>query len=208
MDHVHVDEAAGTAWFDRPGVSLDLGAIGKGYAVDAVARLARKHGVPLGAVTSGRSSVLTWGIPPGEDGWRFEVVHPDEPGDALARLEVEPGAMSSSSASERRFFQGGSEYGHVIDPRTGRPARASRSATAWTRTAVLGDVLTTAVYVAGKEALSPGGAAEKLAAAWCEPGEEPRASVLLVEEDPGTWGGLRTESWFVGRQGWKAERIP
>ena len=65
-----------------------------------------------------------------------------------------PGAVSSSGAYERCVRIGGEEYGHVIDPRTGRPARTDvLGATVWTRTALLGDVLSTVLYLLGREAL-------------------------------------------------------
>ncbi len=201
MHHVLADPDARTASFDRPGVSIDLGAIGKGYAVDLIAKRIQARGIEAGALISGRSSVLVWGAPPGDARWKLEVVHPDDPEESLAVLEVEPGAVSTSGAYARRFFRGGKEYGHVIDPRTGRPARGLKGVTIWTESAILGDVLSTALFVLGREALAPGGCGEKLAAAWARPGGAPRGSALLVEEAPGVWGGLKAETFHIGAPG-------
>lgn len=199
MQHVHLDETTATVKFDHPGVALDLGGIGKGYAADRVAKHLRENGVTCGAVICGRSTVVTWGTPPGDDGWRFDVVHPLEPSGSWTTLRVEAGAMSSSAAYERRFRRGAEEYGHVFDPRTGRPSStALRSATVWTRTALLGDVLSTILFLLGEAALAPGGCAERLAEAWAVDGESPRLGVVLVEADASCWGGLSSKTRFIG----------
>lgn len=203
MCHVGFDPAEGTAWFTRPGVSIDLGAIGKGYAVDAVASSLKARGIDTGLFISGRSSIVAWGSPPDGEGWRFEIVHPLGEDTPLAEIEAEPGSLSTSGAYARRFVQGGKEYGHLLDPRTGRPAQPMKSVTVWTRSAVLGDVLSTALFVLGARALEPGGAVERLARAWTPPGEEPRASVLYAREDTSVWGGLRTGTFHLGAPGFK-----
>ncbi len=64
--HVELDPAAGTVRFDRPGVELDLGGIGKGYAVDRVVSLLRQQGIASALVNLGGSSVYGLGAPPGE----------------------------------------------------------------------------------------------------------------------------------------------
>jgi thiamine biosynthesis lipoprotein len=200
MDRVILDPDAGTVRFDREGVSIDLGGIGKGYAVDAMAERLRERGIPFGAVIAGRSSVAVWGAPRGEERWRFEVVHPEVEGEALAEIAAEPGAVSSSGAYGRRFFHGGKEYGHVLDPRTGRPARGARSVTVWTEAAVLGEVLSTALYVMGAEATS-----------WIRgfPGRGgPRVSALLALEDPGVWGGIRIETVHTANPGFRVPGAP
>ena len=68
----------------------------------------------------------------------------------------------------------------------------------WTRTALLGDVLSTILFLLGEEALRPGGCAERLAAAWGADGESPRIGAVLVETDPGCWGGLSKKTRFIG----------
>ena len=67
--HVALDRQAGTVRFDRPGVELDLGGIGKGYAVDRVVELLRRRGVASALVNLGGSSVYGLGAPPGGDAW-------------------------------------------------------------------------------------------------------------------------------------------
>jgi thiamine biosynthesis lipoprotein len=203
MNHVLLEAPSSTVSFDGPGVSLDLGGMGKGHALDVVAGMLKARGIPVGAVISGRSSILTWGTAAGEDRWRFEVVDPRDPGETLRVLRVEPGAVSSSGAYERFFRRRGKTYGHVLDPRTGLPARGVLGVTVWTETALLGDVISTALFVLGREGCRPGGPAERLVRAWSP--AEARASVLLAEEDTSAWGGLRIEEFHYGRRAFEAE---
>jgi len=203
MDHVIVREGLGTVQFDGPGVSLDLGGIAKGYAVDFLADLLREREIPVGAVISGRSSVVTWGSPPDGDRWRFEVVDPSDAEEALRTLLVEPGAVSTSSASERRFLRGGREYGHVMNPRTGSPARGVKAVTVWTETALMGDVLSTTLFVLGREGLVEHGAAERLVRKWHGGPGAPRASFLLVVENPAVWGGFDVVLHHIGKPGFE-----
>lgn len=200
MCHVHLDAERGTVALGR-GVSLDLGGIGKGHAVDRVAAGLEKWGFDRWLFSSGRSSIAAHGEPPGGGAWRFEIVHPEEPEETLCEVAAEPGVISSSGAYARRFVRGWKEYGHVLDPRTGKPAQTLRCATLWTETAVLGDVLSTVLFVLGKGALTRGGPLERIARAWALPGREPRFSVLYAEEAPECWGGLRIGTFHFGRPG-------
>jgi len=184
MDHLILDREAHTARFDREGVAIDLGAIGKGYAVDRLQALLRERGVPAGAIVSGRSTIALWGRP--RDPWRLAVVHPESAGETIATLEVEEGSVSTSGAYEEKFVHQGVEYGHLLDPRTGSPVRsATRSVTVWTPTALEGDVLSTAFFVLG-----PGEARRLL--------EGRRASAAFVLDDPSAWGGLRIDTFHSG----------
>ncbi len=203
MHHVGFDEGEGTAWLARPGLSVDLGAIGKGHAVDVLTSRLQERRRGSGLFISGRSSIACWGAPPGETGWRFEVVHPEGEDEPLGVIMAEPGSISTSGSYARRFVRGWREYGHVIDPRTGKPAGGMKSVTVWTPSAVLGDVLSTALLVLGSGALEPHGPVEKLTRAWARACEEARASILYAEVDPSRWGGLRIGTFHLGRPGFK-----
>jgi thiamine biosynthesis lipoprotein len=207
MQHVLVDRDRRAVRLGRRGVALDLGGIGKGYAAGRIVARLRSRGVNTGAFLSGRSSVVVWGAPRDESGWRLEIVDPQDPGRGLCRLRVEPGAVSSSGGYERFVRAGGRVWGHVIDPRTGRPVDqvlSVLSATVWTEDAVLGDVLSTALFVLGSEALQAGGAVEKLSRGWAPERGPARVSVLLVERDPAKWGGRRVETVHFGSPGFSA----
>jgi FAD:protein FMN transferase len=198
MDGVTL-HGGGDVSFEKPGMSLDLGAIGKGYAVDRLVHRLQELGVPCGAVISGRSSVRTWGAPPGEERWGFEVAHPEEPGRGIASLVAEAGAVSSSSASEKRYRIRGKDLGHIIDPRSGRPVEGrARSATAWTRTGAAGEVLSTGLFVLGTGGAEARDMVSAVAEAFREEPRDARASALVVLEDSSRWGGLRVETCHVG----------
>lgn len=204
MDLVEISPGTREVRFLRPGVSIDLGAIGKGYAADQVAALLQEKGVEKGAMLSGRSTVLTWGLPQDEPGWQVEICHPRDEDETLCRLEMQPGALSSSSAAERFLRSGGKTYGHILDPRSGLPTETIEGATIWTRQALLGDVLSTVLFILGREALGEGGCIEELVRAWTPAGEEPRASILLAEKNPGSWGGVSWETFHIGEPGFTA----
>ncbi|MCH2374379.1 MAG: FAD:protein FMN transferase [Planctomycetes bacterium] len=198
MDLVVLDVEKSTVGFLRPGVALDLGGIAKGYIADCVAEHFQAHGATAGAVVCGRSTVVTWGTPPNEDAWRFQVVDPLNPTSSYAHAIAEPGAVSSSGAYERTVRHGATDYGHVFDPRQGRPARSTvQGVTVWTESAFLGDVLSTTLFLLGCEALAPGGAAERLLQAWFG-GEEQRFAALVLENDSATPNQLNATFHAVG----------
>jgi thiamine biosynthesis lipoprotein len=198
MDKVLLDSETQSVRLAAPGVRLDLGGIGKGYAADRLVDSLKKAGVEAGAVLCGRSTTVTWGLAPGESRWRFEVVHPDEPSTALTTLEAVPGAMSSSGAYERQVQVGTQSYGHILDPVSGRPCARLRSATVWTGNGLLGDVLSTVLYLA-PDWLADEDRVRALAHA---AGQETRYSALLIEAAPNAWGGLATREIHVGEAAW------
>jgi len=208
MDLVDIDSARSTVRFARPGVAIDLGGIGKGYVADRVAALLRERGVAAGAVLSGSSTIVVWGEPARRERWRAEIVHPRDRGAALAEVELEPGALSTSGSAEREIRVGRERIGHILDPRDGRPVRRVEGVTVWTDSALLGDVVSTTLFVLGREALAPAGALSRLLeSALGAPGgasaEVARASVALVEPDASVWGGLRLRIEHFGAPGFR-----
>jgi thiamine biosynthesis lipoprotein len=94
------------------GVRLDLGGIGKGYAVDRMAALLEEWGIERALVHGGWSSVVTLEPPPGEEGWTLTLRGADPAAPVLERLRVRQRALSASGTRQRE---------HILDPRTGRP---------------------------------------------------------------------------------------
>lgn len=139
------DRAAGTARFAGAGMSIDLGGIGKGFALDrAVATLAR-----LGA----RRALVNLGGEVFAVGERHTVTvaHPAARLAPVVELEVGDACVSTSGQSERGFTTGGVRHGHVLDPHTGRPAATAASVTVVCRSATRADALATALLVMGRE---------------------------------------------------------
>jgi thiamine biosynthesis lipoprotein len=126
--HVHLDAAAQTVWFDRPGVELDPGGIGKGYAVDRMVDVLRQNGVAIALVAASASSIYALGAPPDQPrGWKVDIRNPWEPGRTAAEVFLKDTSMSTSGSYEKFFRAEGKVYAHIMDPRTGYPAQGSVS---------------------------------------------------------------------------------
>jgi FAD:protein FMN transferase len=146
MRHIILDDTRRTVRFDRAGVELNLGAIGKGWALDRVARTLRDDGVSRALLSAGRSSIRAIGSPAG--GWPIGLSSPrlDRP---FAHVALHSGALGTSGAGEQYFEVDGQRYGHVIDPRTGWPAQGALSVSVICTEAAVADALSTAFFVGG-----------------------------------------------------------
>ena len=165
MQWVDLDEAGSRVRFTRPGVELNPGAIGKGWAIDRVMERLRDHGVHSALVHGGASSVRAIGTQgpslPGRRAWPVGVRHPLRPGRRLATVQLENRALGTSGSGTQFFIDRGRRLGHILDPRTGVPAEGVLSATVVAATAAEADCLSTALYVLGPAGLArvapPGG---------------------------------------------------
>src|SRR4051812_15702904 len=115
-----------TVRFAREGVMLDLGAIGKGYALGRAAELLREAGVTSALLNGGTSTVYALGHPPEREHWQIAVEAPPTGTDGarpplLATVPLCDEAMSVSAVWGRSFQAEGKTFGHVLDPRTGQP---------------------------------------------------------------------------------------
>jgi len=149
MEHVRFDEAARTIQFLRPGIELNLGAVGKGYALDSVAARLRRVGYRELLLGAGASSVLAVGNPPWDDCWTVDVRHPHDRSRPIALVQLKDAALSTSGTSEQSFEHGGRRFGHVLDPRTGWPVTGMLQATVLAKEAVEAEALSTAFFVNG-----------------------------------------------------------
>jgi len=119
-------------------VKIDLGGIGKGYAIDKMAELLGEWGIDTALIHSGYSSVLALNEPAGTKGWPIVLSSPDDYKQTLARLRLRNRAISGSG------LQNGP---HIINPRTGRPVEDRRAAWACGTDAATADALSTAFMV-------------------------------------------------------------
>jgi len=150
MHLLELDTARLTVRFTRPGVMLDLGAIGKGFAVDRAAEILREAGVKSALLHGGTSTAYAIGRPPGGGRWKIAIPPPDNSAEAppLATVELEDESLSVSAVWGRSFRAGEKNYGHVIDPRTGRPAAHARLSAVILPSATETDALSTALLTA------------------------------------------------------------
>jgi thiamine biosynthesis lipoprotein len=153
MNLVQLDAGAHTVRFARPSVMLDLGAIGKGYAVGRAAELLRELGITSALIHAGTSTAFAIGRPSDVRAWRIAVKYPNAspeiPGPLLANLELCDEALSMSAGWGKSFQANGRNYGHVLDARTGAPASKALLAVVVTRCATESDALSTALLTLG-----------------------------------------------------------
>lgn len=147
--HVLLDPKSSTVLLEKPGMKINLGGIGKGYALDECSRMAREQGVTNVMIQGGQSSVVALGdqanLAEGERGWRVGISHPQHSETRLEELLLDNLCLSTSGSSRQAFFHQGTKLSHIIDPRTGRPAENHISSTVVTNSAASTDALATAV---------------------------------------------------------------
>ena len=150
--HIHLDPAAGTVAFDRAGVELDPGGIGKGYAVDRMVDVLRKQGFQIALVAGSDSSIYGMGAPPTEPkGWRVEIKDPRHPRQTATEAFLKDMSMSTSGTYEKFFRAEGRTYAHIMDPRTGYPAQGSLSVSVIAPRTVDSEAWTKPYFVNGRQ---------------------------------------------------------
>ncbi len=171
MHLVELDGAAFTVRFAKPGVMLDLGSIGKGYALERAMEILTDAGVTSALLHGGTSTVCAMGSPPDKTSWRVAIPHshrsmgkirgleestgksaPDEK--PLAVVELRDESLSVSAVWGKAFADGRKVHGHVIDPRTGNPTQEAVAAAVVVRSATESDALSTALLTMGPPGLS------------------------------------------------------
>ncbi len=149
--HMHLDEARRTVMFDIPGMSLDVGAIGKGYAASEAIAAITRAGVHS-ALVAVSGDVAFSDAPPGQDGWRIRVHRGDIGDDRIpAVLALTNGAVSTSGNAEQHLDVDGRRYSHVIDPASKTGLTDDITVTVVARHGIDADGLDTAVGVLGPD---------------------------------------------------------
>jgi len=147
---VHLDAAARTVRFDHRGVELDPGGIGKGYAVDRMVAILRRHGCDAALVAGSKSSIFGLGTPPVRGGgWRAEIRSPDQPATSIARVLLSDVSLSTSGTGEQCHWSDGKMYSHIVDPRTGWPLQSVEQVSVVASTALDGEVWAKACLLNG-----------------------------------------------------------
>lgn len=150
--HMHLDAAAQTVWFDRPGVEMDPGGIGKGYAVDRMVEVLRKMGVRSAFVAGSGSSIYGIGTPPEEPrGWAVKIKDPWVSSKTLADVWLKDMSMSTSGSYEKFFRAEGRIYAHIMDPRTGYPAQGTVSVSVVTPRTIDSEAWAKPYFVNGRQ---------------------------------------------------------
>jgi thiamine biosynthesis lipoprotein len=141
-----------TGGLNLPGQAIDLGGIGKGFAGDKVAALYRAFGI-TSAYSNIGGNVVAIGAKPDGSGWRVGVQHPRQPKQVIGVIAVSDAAVVTSGDYQRAYLASPDwKYHHILDLRIGYPAESELiSVTIVSPQAVVADVLSTAVFIAGME---------------------------------------------------------
>ena len=130
------------------GMNIDLGGIGKGYAVDWIVNRVKAAGVHSALINFGGSSIYALGTPPGKPGWEIGIKGPDEK--VRGMIYLHDMALSTSGSMGKFWTIAGKKYGHLIDPKNGTPVLEPRVATAIAATATVAEALTKPLVLRGK----------------------------------------------------------
>lgn len=150
LQDVHTDVSEGTIRLQKPGMRIDVGGIGKGYAADLVVTVMVKAGAVAGVVALS-GDIKTFGRLPDGRGFRVGIQHPRKEGELLAEIDLQDEAISTAGDYERFFEKDGVRYHHILDPSTLQPARGCQSVSVIAKEGVWADGLDTGIFVLGAE---------------------------------------------------------
>lgn len=150
--HVTVDSVAHTAGLARAGAGIDLGSIGKGYAVDRAADTLRAHGIRNALIDAGGNIYAMGDASPTETGWSVAIRNPVKPDAFFETIVLKDAAVATSGNYEQSTVLDGRKMGHLFDLRNGHPADGKLSTTVVAKSAALSDALSTTHYVMGPQA--------------------------------------------------------
>ena len=134
----------------KTGMSIHLGAIGKGYAVDRAVDILKNFGITNGLINAG-GDLMAFGSREAGKTWRIGLQHPRNPEKIIASLALTDKAVATSGDYQRYFIQNGTRYHHVLNPESGWPASQAISATVIANTVADADALSTALFVLGEK---------------------------------------------------------
>lgn len=140
-----------TVFLKVPGMKIGFGAIGKGYSADKAKALLMSQGV-VGGIINASGDMNTWGTQPNGDEWKIAITNPFDKKKSFGLFPLNKGAVVTSGNYEKFVEFNGERYSHIINPKTGYPAKGLVSVTVFAPKAELADALATSVFVMGVQA--------------------------------------------------------
>jgi thiamine biosynthesis lipoprotein len=133
--------------FRSPCLQIDLGSIGKGYALDRAAEVLRVHGISRALLNAGGSSIYAMGSPPGQRSW---LVHLRDPSNKVdPQVMLSDNSVSTSEQTPASVLPGTESAGHIIDPDKGLPLKTPFAVSVVAKTATASDALSTTLLLVG-----------------------------------------------------------
>ena len=133
----------------KSGMALNLGAIGKGYAVDQAIDVLKKMGIKSGLINAG-GDLMAFGLKKATKPWHIGIQHPRKPERIIVSLDVRDEAVATSGDYQRYFIKNKVRYHHILNPKNGWPVNQTISATVIADTVMNADALSTALFILGE----------------------------------------------------------
>ena len=171
--NVALDPATLSIRFKKPGVNLDLGGVGKGYAVDRMVQILRRRGMTSALVSAGGSSIYGIGTPPDDPhGWHIRIRDPRNEKDTAGQVDLKDDSISTSGGYEKFFWADGKMYSHIMDPRTGFPSEGTLSVSIVAPQTIDSEIWAKPYYILGR--------------AWAQQHKPKAFRVFFCEDKAGT----------------------
>lgn len=145
-----LDEKNRTVFLAQRGMSLDLGAVAKGYAVEKAALVLQEKGIENALINAG-GNIRVLGAKKENQPWKIGIQDPRDSSELLAILNLENGSAVTSGDYNRTFTVENKQYHHIVSPLTGYPAEFNMSVTVITPDSFQGDLLSTALFLLDSE---------------------------------------------------------
>lgn len=150
--HIQLNACERTIQFDRSGVEIDPGGVGKGYAVDRMVAILRARGFRNALVAASGSSIFGLGHPPDEPrGWPINIADPWDHRNNAAQVFLKDQSLSTSGSYEKSFRVAGHLYSHIMDPRSGLPADGAVQVTVLAPRTIDSEVWAKPYFIQGRE---------------------------------------------------------
>ena len=147
-EKIQLDESEGTIGLSNRYSSIDVGGIAKGYAVDKAIEVLRAKGIKNAIINAG-GDIYLMGAPEGENGWLVGIQDPLQSDKVIATVRLRDKAIATSGNYENFVQIEDHRYGHILDPKMGRPSEKLYSATVISSTVTEADALSTTTFVMG-----------------------------------------------------------
>ena len=152
IDKMIIDQENMTVYLTDPKMSLDVGAIAKGFATEIIAEELQTQGFASGIISvGGNVKIIGQPVLDEQDYWHVGIQDPDDYSDIFATIDLNDTSLVTSGDYERYYTVDGIRYSHIIDKRTLMPATTYRSVTVITKNSAIADALSTAVFTMSYE---------------------------------------------------------